>query len=452
MLWRAVVVLIGASFSYAAGASLSYQAAETKLLATGGDVLAAQVLAQAAEAKAAAVANLGLPSVSISAQAVAMEHKANLPLAPLQHAQSQLSELTGINTAHALPDHLSLTAQRQHIGGTLSVSMPLYTGGAIDSIKTLAVLNQDRATLDLMSQTSLAKLNLIHHYFDTQLKAALLANEQRRYKAMTHHSDNAQKLYDQGFISKAVLLQFQVAQNQALRLYQAADNAHKSSLFTLQTLLQAPSIHALSTPLFINPNYSISWQTLQKDSQQSPLRQKLAVATNISEQQTRLAQSRTKPTVFAVGQKSLQDKDWFLGVVARYELFSGVDHKQNLYASEQTQNASVFANQKATQELDSAMHTAYVQFTGAKTSEHLLQHNLGMAQQNLHLQTLAFKEGVGTVSGVVDAEAAIAQIQSERAINAYRYIMALATLLHSVDRLDNFAQYASLFDTITIDL
>ena len=106
--------------------------------------------------------------------------------------------------------------------------------------------------------------------------------------------------------------------------------------------------------------------------------------------------------------------------------------------------------QQITDDTHTLMHRALLEFDGSKTTHRLLTHNLSAAKENLRIQTLAFQEGVGTVSGVIDAEAAIAQTQSEQAINAYRHIMALATLLHATGTLNDFGQYASLPDSIRI--
>lgn len=50
------------------------------------------------------------------------------------------------------------------------------------------------------------------------------------------------------------------------------------------------------------------------------------------------------------------------------------------------------------------------------------------------------------MAGVVDAQSALSQIDSETALNAYRYLLALATLLHHTGTIDDFDDYLSLDD------
>ncbi len=54
------------------------------------------------------------------------------------------------------------------------------------------------------------------------------------------------------------------------------------------------------------------------------------------------------------------------------------------------------------------------------------------AQENLRIQQLSFKEDMGTASQVIDAQNALNTLQSDMALNAYKYVMSLATLLQKV--------------------
>ena len=55
------------------------------------------------------------------------------------------------------------------------------------------------------------------------------------------------------------------------------------------------------------------------------------------------------------------------------------------------------------------------------------------------------KEGFGTVSGVVDAQSALSQIDSETALNAYRYLY-IGDALAYTGAIDDFDDYLSLDD------
>ena len=71
----------------------------------------------------------------------------------------------------------------------------------------------------------------------------------------------------------------------------------------------------------------------------------------------------------------------------------------------------------------------------------LLQQNVKAAQENLRIQQLSFKEDMGTATQVIDAQNALNSLQSEMALNAYKYVMSLATLLQSHGSIDQFQSY-----------
>ncbi|MEE3848666.1 TolC family protein, partial [Salmonella enterica subsp. enterica serovar Typhi] len=65
-----------------------------------------------------------------------------------------------------------------------------------------------------------------------------------------------------------------------------------------------------------------------------------------------------------------------------------------------------------------------------------LQRNISAAQENLRIQELSFREGMGTATQVIDAQNALSALKTEMALNAYKYVMSLATLLQSHGSMD----------------
>ncbi len=71
----------------------------------------------------------------------------------------------------------------------------------------------------------------------------------------------------------------------------------------------------------------------------------------------------------------------------------------------------------------------------------LLQQNMKAAQENLRIQELSFKEDVGTANQVMDAQNMLNALKAETALNAYKYVMSLATLLQSHGSIQTFSSY-----------
>ena len=84
---------------------------------------------------------------------------------------------------------------------------------------------------------------------------------------------------------------------------------------------------------------------------------------------------------------------------------------------------------------------AWCEATTAQQSDQLLQQNIKAAQENLRIQELSFKEDMGTATQVIDAQNMLSALKAETALNAYKYVMSLATLLQSHGSIHQFQTY-----------
>jgi outer membrane protein TolC len=76
----------------------------------------------------------------------------------------------------------------------------------------------------------------------------------------------------------------------------------------------------------------------------------------------------------------------------------------------------------------------------------LLDSSITAARENLRVQTVAFREGEGTATPVIAAQAALDAAEAQRISVAYEYDLALAGLLASSGRLDEYSGYLARAD------
>ncbi len=340
-------------------------------------------------------------------------------------------------------DSSQITLEDQVIRPTISAMMPLYTGGLTSSAKQVANIKAKRSELNTKQQQDLQRFELIQAYFNVQLQKQLLASSQYNWHAMQKHYDNALKLEQQGFISKGQRMQFEVAKNNAQRSEQASQANLKASLFQLNNLLQSSQITELTTPLFINSTQNQDLNTLLKSyADQSALVQKLQMDTQLAQANVTAQNATKKPHIFAFGEYSLDDKNnWIVGLAAQYNLFSGIDKNKNVQAAELQRYASELMTARTKQEIENVIYKSYSEATTAQQSDQLLQQNIKAAQENLRIQELSFKEDMGTATQVIDAQNMLSALKAETALNAYKYVMSLATLLQSHGSIHQFQTY-----------
>lgn len=151
-----------------------------------------------------------------------------------------------------------------------------------------------------------------------------------------------------------------------------------------------------------------------------------------------------KPSLFAFGEYALdKNENWIVGVMAKYNLFSGVDKNKNIHAAELKRYASELMTERTKQEIEALLNKSYNELNSAQQSHQLLQRNVNAAQENLRIQELSFREGMGTATQVIDAQNALSALKTEMALNAYKYVMSLATLLQSHGSIDQFKAYVN---------
>ncbi|MEK5742810.1 TolC family protein [Acinetobacter sp. FDAARGOS_724] len=460
------------SFAYAQ--SISFQDAEQQLLQRSYSSQAFQSLEQASKLEAEAVKGIGLPRVDLNVRAYAFHSEVDIPLKQfknnLENSLSQgvngrLNEweasngvdlTAGItdplreglnNTIHSgvglIPDTSNVVLEDQVIRPTVSVMMPLYTGGLTRSAKEIANIQSGRSKLSNQQQQDTQRFELIQSYFNVQLQKQLLDSALFNSNAMQQHYRNALKLEQQGFISKGQRMQFEVARNNAERAQQNAQANLNAALFQLNNLLLDSNITELSTPLFVNraepQNVNI---LLSSFSQNSPLIKKMQMDTELAKANVKAQQAAKRPNVFAFGEYSLdQHQNWIVGVAARYNLFSGIDKNKNIQAAELKRSATELLTARTQQEIENLIYKSFSEAVSAQQSDALLQQNLKAAQENLRIQELSFKEDVGTATQVIDAQNMLSSLKAEMALNAYKYVVSLATLLQSHGSIVEFPNY-----------
>lgn len=460
------------SFAYAQ--SISFKDAAQQLLQRSYSSQAFQSLEQASKLEAEAVKSIGLPRVDLNIRAYAFHSEVDIPLKQfknnLENSLSQgvngrLNEWeasngvdlpAGItdplreglnNTIHSgvglIPDTSNVVLEDQVIRPTVSVMMPLYTGGLTRSAKEIANIQSGRSELSNQQQQDTQRFELIQSYFNVQLQKQLLDAALFNSNAMQQHYRNALKLEQQGFISKGQRMQFEVARNNAERAQQNAQANLNAALFQLNNLLLDSNITELSTPLFVNraepQNVNI---LLSSFSQNSPLIKKMQMDTELAKANVKAQQAAKKPNVFAFGEYSLdQHQNWIVGVAARYNLFSGIDKNKNIQAAELKRYAAELMTARTQQEIENLIYKSFSEAVSAQQSDALLQQNLKAAQENLRIQELSFKEDVGTATQVIDAQNMLSSLKAEMALNAYKYVMSLATLLQSHGSIVEFPNY-----------
>lgn len=457
---------------------MSLNAAMQRLERTSPALDGADHAVTAARETQAALSTLNRPIISVSAQYLEYQKTLSVDLtgskqAALDSTQDYLGtlpstlppafqEIAGVITGRiaqalpslfsSLPDSLSYRYRDQVFRPTVQAVMPLYTGGAISAIKEAGAAGTDLAEARAAQTGDLARLNLIRVYFGQITAASLLLSARQSRDALDKLLDDAGKLEAEGLLPRARTLEAQVARDSAERVFQRALIADDIARDDLARLLEVEGVTP-SSPLFILSAPLLPATTFLDGENRLPQTLEADAAGRVARAGVSLAKSRYLPQAYAFGEYNLNrdnalptEPDWVVGVGVRFTLLSNIDRAHSLAAARASAAAAEDKAREARKTAASAILRAWDLVESARRSFLLLDSSIAATEENLRVQRVSFSEGEGTVTQVLGAEAALFAARAQRAATAYEYDLALAALLVSSGRLDDFPGYLAKAD------
>ncbi|XID75860.1 TolC family protein [Alkanindiges sp. WGS2144] len=448
--------------------ALSFSDAAQWLEQNAYTLQASRASMSASQNDAQAMAQLWRPVVSLNANAIRYRTEVDVPLNNIKASAStaanqafqqslnslpvplpdNINEFLGDRFSSSVaglldqvPDSGNVVINEKLFGPTISAVMPLYTGGSIQAVQNIAQINAQKAQLGYEQASNQQLLKLVEAYFGQQLAVYLENIAQQNLNGLQQHLYNATQLEQQGMISRSQRLQVEVAVQAAQRQYnQASSNANTSAVY-LQQLLAQPVMPHLSTPLFIVNTPLPPLEVFLNQLAQSPQLAQLGKDQQIAKEGARVAKAALLPSAYAFGQQTLDKNDWLVGLGARYTLMANTDRKKQLNAAKSRVEAIHALQLQAAQDLQQLVIRAYNETETARKAFLSMQTSINAAQENLRVQQLSFREGETTATFVNDALTALNLAYTDQATAAYRYDLALATLLATTGQAEQFIQY-----------
>ena len=459
--------------------SLSYTDAWRQLNQVSHKLRAADHEVRAAKDSVDAVRTLHRPIVALSAQGIEYQKTININLGGAKQAfgsatdnflntlpagfppefQDIVSQVTGEvqqavpSLLASVPDQLRLKTRQAIFRPTATALMPIYTGGAIKAVQDAAKAEEKLAQAKQSGASSLTQVDLVKTYFGQQVAEQLLASARETLAGFDRHLSDAQALEAAGVIPHARVLEVQVARDTADRAYQRAALNYQTARDDLTRLLQASGPVDADTPLFVNSSPLPPVTQYISTSVNNPRAREADAARDLARSKVGLAKSQFRPKAFAFGDYNFNrdhalatDPDWVVGVSLNYTLFSNIGRGKNLAAARQRERAAAELAADARQDTETETSRSYDLVESARRNFMLLDSSVASTEENLRVQTIAFREGEAPVSALIDAQSSLATVRAQRISVAYEYDLALAALLSASNRPDEFTDHLAQAD------
>jgi len=441
-----LATLLVSPIAFAQPLPLDYEGALQRLLNVSDALASSRSHVENRRQLAEASRSLSYPEVAVEARYLRFQKSLELPL----------GSLAPVAAAYGIPSPFFFKENEWRMRPVVSATMPVWTGGQIEAAKAAADAAVDEA-LAVEAQTSQQQtVQLVQAYFGQQLARQVAGVHEDVRNGLQQHYDNTSKLEREGFITRAQLLQAQVALDNAEREYIKAVNDQRAAEEALARLLRSDKPIQTLSPLFVvqSPLAPVE-NFINAAVQGHPGLAQLRAVSQQAGQNIRAEEANWKPRIYLFSQYDLKrsdelltDSDWAFGIGVSYTIFSRRDRQRHVEAARSQQSQADYALRDNTVRLEIGISNAWLAVDSARQQFNLLQTSITSAEENLRLQELSFQEGQATSLDVIDARLQLGKARIDRAAAAWEFDLALIELLDISGQTRQFSDYLHRADTV----
>lgn len=332
-----------------------------------------------------------------------------------------------------LPESYDFNRSGSTTGAGIGVVWPIYTAGRTTALTGASDARTQEAVADSLLDKNELYNTLIERYFKAQLAIIAAYLREDAYDTLQQTDHMAERLFEEGFISRVDRLEAQSALADAKSESVNANNDARLAMIALQRLLRTDYRIKPTTPLFVSsrPLPDVSYfQDLALANH--PGLQKVAAKRAQAQQLHALSDTGYKPTVMLYGYGQVEkDPSWVAGISATWKLWGGLDKTASLASSNAQIRQADLSEMEVSDNLLLLVEKNWHDINNAQSRYQALQSNVDLAAEVLRLRQLGLQEGVNTTVDVVQAQTQSLKARTEQAQAANSYVQALAALMQS---------------------
>lgn len=437
---------MAAASSLWAAEGLSFPDAWVRLQQSNPVLQAARAELERRGAEHVATRSLQQPQIDLSATQTWIDQPIVIDLDPIRRAMLALHPTV---PGAAIPPFVTTVQGDSFLKGQVTAVLPLYAGGRIRAAQSAGDAVEAEARASLRQAENSLFTELVHRYYGLQLARAAQATRALVLTGVGQHLHHAVRLEEEGFITHAERLHADVARAEARREKQKADRLVEIAGIALAGLLADESIPVPDSPLFVltSPLEPVDFFVALSSAHQ-PVLDALAARRAQATAGVNAERGRFRPEVFLFGSKELNrgdltllDPDWAAGIGVRFSLWDRSDRPNRLRAARALERRVGYLADDVRRGLHTHVEKSHREVLTAQEQFASLSETLVLARENLRVRELAFQEGQATSLEVVDAQLALARVETDRVVAAHDFVLALAALLDVSGEYYRFAAY-----------
>ena len=324
------------------------------------------------------------------------------------------------------------TDTRNMMAGAVTVTQPVFMGGAIVAANKMANINEQMAANSL----EMKKQGTLYHIDQAYWQVVSLRHKQtlaESYVALVRKlKGDVQKMIDQGVATKGDGLSVSVRVNEAeMALTQVSDGLELSKMLLCQ-LCGLPEDEEItladeeSTDLSQEGSQDVTVSDPSIAFQNRPELKVLQNTVDLTRQTTNVLKAGNLPQVMLTGGYAVTNPNtfngfekkfggvWNVGVVVRVPIWNWGDVKYKVRASKGSTAMAKLELDDAREMISLQVRQNNFKVKEAQKKLAMAQSNVANADENLRMANLAFKEGTASFTTVMEAQTAWNQAQSQK--------------------------------------
>ncbi|MDR3561356.1 MAG: TolC family protein [Negativicutes bacterium] len=320
----------------------------------------------------------------------------------------------------------------------LSLSLPVYTGGRLESQIDQAKLNYNVSVLNVDATRQQLKLSATTGYFNVLQTRNLVEVSRQSVDDFAGHLKNVQAQLDAGTVALNDVLQTQVQLANAQDGLIKARNNYDLAVANLNNIVGLP----LDSEIKLKGDFKYEQYPLQLDScvqyalVNRPEMAQAEANTRVAQDQVKVARSGSLPSVgfnAANGWQAnnfpgTQNSNWSASLTASLELFDSGLVKSEVKQAEYGVTTSQEQARQIRDNISLQVRQAFLSMKEAEKRIDTSKVAVNQADEDLRMTEVRYEAGVGTNLDVIDAELALTQAKTNYIQALYDYNSGKAQL------------------------
>jgi len=337
----------------------------------------------------------------------------------------------------------------------LQLLWPLYVGGKIDAARKIYKSKVVESQAIHEMKRDKAFLKLVKVYYGVVMSKSLYETRVEVQKALQKHFLNAKKLKEQGQIARVELLHAEVKLDEAK--IETTKSKHQNDILKSALKSMIKSSESPLSKLFVYEYIKDEEYYKHQNQENSSILRVLDEKTSQSNSLVDIKKADWHPKLVAFGNYNLYRDDsplmkmapkWFGGIVLKFTLLDRKDRAQEIEITKLLNSKVKSLKVQAKEDLLLLVEKTYNEMLLYRDEYNSLNSSINLSKENYKLRTIAFNEGLGTSSDVIDAQMLLAGAKTKRLNAAYNYVQKISQLSVLSGNLESFFEILRVSEEI----